>query len=103
MPHPVDVLVGRRIAELRTAGGLSGRQLAKALGVSAQQVQKYERGCNRISASRLWLLASILNVPPHAFFEGADGAAPCCPEDAPPGRDSRALPVCAGRRCRPNG
>jgi transcriptional regulator with XRE-family HTH domain len=58
----IDALVGRRVRELRLQLGLTQTQLANAIGVTFQQVQKYERGANRISASKLWLIADRLGV-----------------------------------------
>ncbi|NBC31340.1 MAG: helix-turn-helix domain-containing protein [Alphaproteobacteria bacterium] len=69
-PDPVDVHVGMRLRQRRTLLGMSQEKLAKAFGVSFQQVQKYERGANRISASRLHLLTKTLDVPVSYFFEG---------------------------------
>ena len=69
-PDPVDVHVGMRLRQRRTLLGMSQEKLAKAFGVSFQQVQKYERGANRISASRLHLLTRTLDVPVSYFFEG---------------------------------
>ncbi|WP_416900332.1 MAG: helix-turn-helix domain-containing protein [Minwuia sp.] len=73
-PHPVDIHVGSRVRLCRTLKGLSQQKLAQALGLTFQQVQKYERGANRIGASRLFELSQILEVPPSFFFEGADEA-----------------------------
>lgn len=67
-PDPIDVFVGARIALRRAAMGLSQTVLAQRLGVSFQQVQKYETGANRISASRLHRLATVLATTPSAFF-----------------------------------
>ena len=69
-PDPVDVYVGHRLRQRRTLLGMSQEKLAQAFGVSFQQVQKYERGANRISASRLHLLTQILDVPITYFFDG---------------------------------
>ncbi len=69
-PDPIDVHVGMRLRQRRTLLGMSQQRLAKSFGVSFQQVQKYERGANRISASRLHLLTQILDVPVTFFFEG---------------------------------
>lgn len=69
-PDPVDIHVGHRLRQRRTLLGMSQEKLAEAFGVSFQQVQKYERGANRISASRLHLLSKILDVPITYFFEG---------------------------------
>ncbi len=62
-PHPVDMHVGARVRMRRTLLGMSQTTLAEALGLTFQQVQKYERGANRISSSRLYDLARVLDVP----------------------------------------
>jgi transcriptional regulator with XRE-family HTH domain len=67
-PHPIDTAVGRQIRRRRIGLGLSQGSLASALGVTFQQVQKYERGSNRVSASRLYQLAQVLNTPVSYFF-----------------------------------
>ena len=67
-PHPVDVLVGRRLCLRRKLLGLTQRDLAAATGLTFQQVQKYETAANRISASRLHDFARILGVPVCYFF-----------------------------------
>ena len=69
-PDPVDIHVGTRLRQRRTLLGMSQEKLAAAFGVSFQQIQKYERGANRVSASRLHQLTRILNVPVGYFFEG---------------------------------
>ena len=74
MAHVTDVHVGRRLREARLAKGMTQTDLGNALGVSFQQVQKYELGRNRISASRLFELSHILNVPPAFFFEGLENS-----------------------------
>lgn len=74
--HPADVYVGKRIKQLRWLKGMTQQQLAKQVGVKFQQVQKYETGANRVSASRLWQLSEALNAPVSFFFEGF-------PEDKP--------------------
>ena len=66
----VDKIVGERIRRRRILTGLTQDQLGEALGVSYQQIQKYEAGANRVSAGRLYLLASRLNVSPGWFFDG---------------------------------
>jgi transcriptional regulator with XRE-family HTH domain len=71
-PHPIDVRVGQNLRLLRTQKGLSQPTLASQLGITFQQVQKYEKGTNRISASRLWDCAEIFQVPPAAFFSSAE-------------------------------
>jgi transcriptional regulator with XRE-family HTH domain len=68
-PDPVDVHVGRRLRLRRTLLGYSQMQLAAAVGVTFQQIQKYERGANRASASRLYDIARVLLVPISYFFE----------------------------------
>lgn len=71
-PNPVDVHVGRRVRIRRVLCGLSQTALADQLGLTFQQLQKYESGANRISASRLWQIAQILDVPISWFFMGID-------------------------------
>lgn len=73
---PVDQGIGSRIALLRTANGLSQSQLAEALGISFQQVQKYEAGKNRIGAGRLQAIADRLGVSVATFFEDTAQHAP---------------------------
>ena len=70
MPHPTDVHVGQRVRQARLARKMSQTSLGRSLGVSFQQVQKYESGVNRIGSSRLWDIASLLNTPVSFFFEG---------------------------------
>jgi transcriptional regulator with XRE-family HTH domain len=71
-PHPIDVHVGARVRLRRNMLGLSQEKLGDALGVTFQQVQKYERGANRIGASRLLDVARILDVPIGFFFDDTD-------------------------------
>jgi len=71
--HPVDRLVGCRVRLLRKCQGMSQTELANAIGLTFQQVQKYEKGTNRISASKLFEIAQALNVEVAALF--ADAAA----------------------------
>lgn len=71
-PHPVDVHVGLAIRARRRAIGMNQHEMAERLGVTFQQVQKYERSGNRISASRLYDVARILGVPVAYFFSGID-------------------------------
>ncbi len=68
-PHPVDVHVGARVRMRRTLLGMSQTALGDALGLTFQQVQKYERGTNRISSSRLYDLSRVLDVPVEFFFD----------------------------------
>jgi transcriptional regulator with XRE-family HTH domain len=70
-PDPTDKHVGYKVHMRRITMGWSQEKFADALGVTYQQVQKYERGTNRISASRLQRIAEVLQVPPEYFFEGA--------------------------------
>src|SRR5712671_3632970 len=69
-PHPIDVHVGARVRLRRTMQRMSQEKLAAALGLTFQQVQKYERAANRISASRLYHLCRILGVRVGFFYEG---------------------------------
>jgi transcriptional regulator with XRE-family HTH domain len=69
VPHPVDIHVGSRVRMRRTLLGMSQEKLGEALGLTFQQVQKYERGANRIGASRLFEISRILDVPVSFFFE----------------------------------
>lgn len=68
-PHPVDVHVGARLRLRRTILGMSQTKLGTALGLTFQQVQKYERGQNRMGASRLYECAKILDMPVSFFFD----------------------------------
>lgn len=72
MIHPVDVHVGKRLKALRELRGLTQSDVAKALDLSFQQIQKYELGRNRISASKLYAIAGKLGVQVSYFFEGLD-------------------------------
>ena len=69
-PNQFDSHVGRRLRAARTLAGISQTRLGEAVGLTFQQIQKYEKGMNRIGASRLQQFAHILNVPPSYFFEG---------------------------------
>ena len=72
MKHPVDIHVGKRIRHRRWMVGMTQQQLAEQVGIKFQQIQKYETGTNRVSASRLWDIAETLSVPVGFFFEGLD-------------------------------
>ncbi|MBV2358305.1 helix-turn-helix domain-containing protein [Thalassococcus sp. CAU 1522] len=72
MTHPVDVHVGKRIRHRRWLVGMTQQQLAEQVGIKFQQIQKYETGANRVSASRLWDIADALSVPVSFFFEGIE-------------------------------
>ena len=69
-PHPVDVHVGGRVKARRTLIGMKQEELGKHLGLSYQQIQKYEKGMDRIKASRLWVISLVLGRPIPWFFEG---------------------------------
>jgi transcriptional regulator with XRE-family HTH domain len=69
-PHPIDLHVGLRLRLRRKELRISQEKLAEALGLTFQQVQKYERGANRVSASKLWEIARILRAPVGYFYEG---------------------------------
>jgi len=73
VPHQVDVHVGKQLRGLRVSKGLSQTDLGKALGLSFQQVQKYENGSNRVSASKLYDISQFLGVPLSYFFHGLPG------------------------------
>ena len=70
MKHPVDEHVGKRIRHRRWVTGTTQQQLAEKVGIKFQQIQKYETGMNRVSASRLWDIGAALGVPVSFFFEG---------------------------------
>jgi transcriptional regulator with XRE-family HTH domain len=70
MKHPVDAHVGKRIRHRRWMVGMTQQQLADKVGIKFQQIQKYETGMNRVSASRLWDIADALGVQISFFFEG---------------------------------
>ena len=72
-PNPIDVHVGSRVRLRRTMLGLSQEKLGESLGITFQQIQKYEKGANRIGASRLQHIASVLSTPVSFFFEDAPG------------------------------
>jgi transcriptional regulator with XRE-family HTH domain len=84
MKHQVDVHVGKRIRHRRWMNGTTQQQLAEKVGIKFQQIQKYETGMNRVSASRLWDIAHSLGVPVAFFFEGLDGT---LVTEATPGSD----------------
>ena len=70
MAHPVDEHVGKRLRQRRWLVGITQQQLAEHVGIKFQQIQKYETGANRVSASRLWDIASTLDVSINFFFDG---------------------------------
>ncbi|MCA0016647.1 helix-turn-helix domain-containing protein, partial [Mesorhizobium sp. B264B1A] len=79
-PNPIDIHVGSRIRLRRNMLGMSQEKLGENLGITFQQIQKYEKGTNRVGASRLQAIASILGVPVAFFFEDAPG------QESPAGR-----------------
>lgn len=80
--HPLDRHVGRRVRLRRTLLGLTQQELGEQIGVTFQQIQKYERGTNRISASRLWEIARVLKVPVSFFFEDFQEDAETLPQSS---------------------
>ena len=82
MKHPVDVHVGKRVRHRRWMVGMTQQQLAERVGIKFQQIQKYETGMNRISASRLWDIADALNAPVSFFFEGLSEDEPASTGDS---------------------
>src|ERR1700693_562734 len=86
-PNPIDVQVGSRVRRRRNRLGLSQEKLGEAIGLTFQQVQKYERGANRVGASRLHELSRVLDVPVQFFYDDQDPVrAPAIPsgfEEAP--------------------
>ncbi|MDX1575523.1 MAG: helix-turn-helix transcriptional regulator [Kiloniellales bacterium] len=90
--HAIDRLVGRQLRKRRIELGLTQLSVAKAIGVTFQQIQKYERGSNRIVASRLYDLASTLDVPVEYFFAEAQEATPTGPEAQEAADDSTPSP-----------
>ena len=102
VPNPIDQHVGSRVRMRRVLLGLSQEKLGDALGVTFQQVQKYEKGTNRIGASRLQQISTFLNVAPSFFFDGvrnegdnvigmSEGAAPAFVGDFPTSNEDMAL------------
>jgi transcriptional regulator with XRE-family HTH domain len=72
MKHPVDVHVGKRVRHRRWMVGMTQQQLAEQVGIKFQQIQKYETGMNRVSASRLWDISNALGVTVSFFFDGLE-------------------------------
>ena len=83
-PNPVDLYVGGRIRMRRRSLGVSQEKLADELGLTFQQVQKYERGANRVSASKLYEIARSLQTPVAFFFEGLNDPTTASAYDAAP-------------------
>ena len=94
-PLRVDAHVGSRVRLRRTLLGMNQTQLGEALGVTFQQIGKYERGVDRFGASRLWQLSQVLDVPVSYFFEGLDeGAREWSSDDILVKRETLELPSC---------
>lgn len=90
-PNPVDVHVGQRMRQRRTLVGMSQTDLGEHLGISFQQVQKNEKGRNRLGASRLWQVSKLLGVPVCYFFEGLDGDSAPAADDPMTSRETLEL------------
>lgn len=82
MAHPIDTHVGKKLRQRRTILGLSQDAVGTAIGVTFQQIQKYERGVNRIGSSRLYEFSKILAVPVSYFFEDMENSANSAPAHA---------------------
>lgn len=87
MAHPVDEHVGKRIRHRRWLVGVTQQQLAEKVGIKFQQIQKYETGANRVSASRLWDIAEALEADVSFFFAGMDQV-----EELPAESEANAIP-----------
>ena len=85
MADDIDAHLGRRLRRRRRLLGLTQEQLALAVGVRFQQIQKYECGANRISAARLWSLAQALEAPINYFYDGLAGSGRAAPGPTPIG------------------
>ena len=92
-PHPVDIHVGQRLRMRRTLLGMSQEKVAEKLGLTFQQLHKYEKGANRISASRLHELSQILDVPQSFFFEELPTNPKGSKQAAPPPSDAARDPM----------
>ena len=88
-PEPVDVHVGSRIRLRRTRLGMSQQKLGEAIGLTFQQVQKYEKGTNRVGASRMQQLSDVLDVPVSYFFDEMNGALAAAPATSTRGSDDK--------------
>lgn len=91
MAHPVDVHVGQRIRHRRWLLGVTQQHLAEKVGIKFQQIQKYETGANRVSASRLWDIGEALDVDVSFFFSGLG-------EDVDTAKDAALSTVADGRK-----
>ncbi len=90
-PHPVDVHVGSRVRLRRTLLGMNRTKLGETLGLTYHQVRNYELGVNRVSASTLWMLSKILDVPVSFFFDELDDERTWSPVDILPKRETLEL------------
>ena len=96
MVHPVDIHVGKKIRQARLVRGMTQSAVAKELGLSFQQLQKYETGYNRVSASKLFELSQLLDVSPSYFFEGlASGEDPAAAIDLMDDQTAKAVKALA--------
>jgi transcriptional regulator with XRE-family HTH domain len=88
MGDDIDVYIGKRLRRRRRILGMTQQQLAESIGVRFQQIQKYECGSNRVTAAKLFRLASSLNVPTNYFFEGWRSAADVAAHEKPAGEQN---------------
>ena len=95
-PNPVDKYVGSRVLMRRIMLGMSQEKLGEALGLTFQQVQKYEKGTNRVGASRIQQISEILQVPVSFLFEGSPSGADGFGDDASPAYDADFLATSEG-------
>ena len=87
-PNPIDVYVGSKIREARILQGMSQTALAEKIGITFQQLQKYENAHNRVSCSRLYEIGRVLGMPVQAFFAGAGSSAGLPDIEESAGRDT---------------
>ena len=87
-PNPVDVHVGKKIREARIRQGMSQTALADQIGITFQQLQKYENAANRVSCSRLYEIGRVLGMPVQAFFTGAGSSTGVPDIEEPAGRET---------------
>lgn len=92
-PHVVDRHVGKRVCEKRVQLGYNQGDLGRALGLTFQQIQKYEKGANRVSASKLWQISEFFRVDIGYFFEGLTASGPGMAESDSPGFDHEHPPT----------
>ena len=97
-PNPIDTHVGSRIRLRRNMLGMSQEKLGESLGITFQQIQKYEKGTNRVGASRLQAIANILDVPVSFFFDDAPGSERCSPAVWPKNPWTYVIEFCTSRR-----